>query len=461
MRLRKLEIENYHCYHLAEFDFAAETTVLIGKTGSGKSSLIKAIKTALSVFFSNNTKWGYPTLAGSVSDLRVTNLNAREIWHNTLMAPANSVKITAHATLANTPMPHWAFYKMSTANANVQSSYYKEAYKAFMEHYRQSNYLPLMAYYSDRFPHIDTKLSDSIKKIIDHNDVLDRSWGYYHWDYDTSCATIWQKRFMRIHQLRLGFMSMLSAMPNDANAFNSTIEKCTTEIEFIVKALQRFTNSESALLSDRSNTMKIANLYCGGIDEQYIAVVFEDGRRCRWDELPAGYERLLNIVFDLAYRALILNGATHEPTGIAIIDEIDLHLHPTLEQDVLQRLRQAFPKMQFIVTTHSPLVVNSFKQDANNTVLQLHTDYSHTPLSQQYGTEADMVMVGAFQLPSLRNAETQQQIDIVWACLNRNDYSSQQFVEAYNWLKANVDRGDHLFTKIKFQIALIKKGETQ
>jgi hypothetical protein len=52
--------------------------------------------------------------------------------------------------------------------------------------------------------------------------------------------------------------------------------------------------------------------------------------------------------------------------AIVLIDEIDLHLHPSLQRELVPRLRKALPKVQFIVTTHSPLVLANF--DANEII---------------------------------------------------------------------------------------------
>ena len=62
------------------------------------------------------------------------------------------------------------------------------------------------------------------------------------------------------------------------------------------------------------------------------------------------------MALDIAYRSYILNGTT-DSEGIVVIDEIDLHLHPALEQVILQCFQETFPNIQFIVSTHSPLVL--------------------------------------------------------------------------------------------------------
>lgn len=51
MRIKEIKINNFHCYQQTNFQFADRVTILIGKNGSGKSSLIKSIKNALSIFF--------------------------------------------------------------------------------------------------------------------------------------------------------------------------------------------------------------------------------------------------------------------------------------------------------------------------------------------------------------------------------------------------------------------------
>ena len=130
MILKEITINNFHCYKQTSFQFADKVTVLIGKNGSGKSSLIKSIKNALSIFFSNNSSWGYPTLVGSVADLGVSNLSSREIWHDNDMKPAEYVDIKVSTERGNLEsveeIPSWSFRKFSTANAKLQTTFRSE-----------------------------------------------------------------------------------------------------------------------------------------------------------------------------------------------------------------------------------------------------------------------------------------------------------------------------------------------
>ena len=398
MKLCSIEINNFHCFRKASFIFAKKATILIGKNGSGKTSLINAIKNSLSIFFSNNSSWGYSSLGGPVSDLGVSNVGIREIWHDDMMNYAESVEIKVSANFMGKELC-WSFKKDAKEKAYLQTSLYKDVCTQFMQTKEESGRLPLMVCYSDRFPHIDAKLTKNIKEMLEKDEVFNRSWGYYHWDYVTSCAEIWQKRFIRIYRQQASSTQALNELDNpngaDAASLVARIEACKKEIEYIKKYIREFTNNEDSMLSDPSEHIKITNLMVDGIDSPYIVALFADGHRCRWDELPAGYERIFNIVFDLAYRSFILNEGNVEPSGIVVIDELDLHLHPSMEQDVLRRFQNAFPEVQLIASTHSPLVVSNFKQDENNFVIQMgYADGKlvHSKVTDSFGMDYDMTL---------------------------------------------------------------------
>lgn len=84
-----------------------------------------------------------------------------------------------------------------------------------------------------------------------------------------------------------------------------------------------------------------------------------------FDELSAGYKTTLALVMDLARRMAVANADVYakenksvlKSPAIVLIDEIDLHLHPSWQQRVLPDLTRIFPNTQFIVTTHSPQVL--------------------------------------------------------------------------------------------------------
>lgn len=393
MKIRHLKIENFHCFKETEFDFAGQTTVFIGKNGTGKSSLIKALCDALSfVFNKSNNSWGFSSLANEVADLGVENINVREIYHNGKIADYVSIQGTAQMetlegeidenSLDDNLTLEWDFRKNSYENAKIQSASYKDAYIKFRNRLNVTDKYPLLVYYSDRYPHVNTNLGSNVKALLNEDNDISRNWGYYHWSEFTSCTEIWQKRFIRISNMLISIERSLNET-DDAAARETLImqkENINKEIEYVTKYLKLFTDNGIQGLSDRSSDFKISSVSVDGATDFYLKFTFADGVQRSWDELPAGLERLFSIVFDMAYRSFILNKGKYEPGGIVLIDEIDLHLHPSLQQDVLLRFTHTFPDVQFIIATHSPLVVTNLRQNEENKVFQMErkgNEYAH------------------------------------------------------------------------------------
>lgn len=94
----------------------------------------------------------------------------------------------------------------------------------------------------------------------------------------------------------------------------------------------------------------------------------------RWDELSAGAQSIFALITDIigAYWEMSRKVVhTKDMVGLVLIDEIDLHIHPKEQPNLVPTLRTIFPKMQFIVTTHAPLVLSSLQPDE---VVQLEAD---------------------------------------------------------------------------------------
>jgi predicted ATP-binding protein involved in virulence len=100
-----------------------------------------------------------------------------------------------------------------------------------------------------------------------------------------------------------------------------------------------------------------------------VVVDFENRSEQPFSNLSDGQRNMLALVGDLAVKAVKLNHkqcgdkVLRQTSGVVLIDEIDLHLHPTWQRVVLENLRTTFPNLQFIATTHSPFVVQSLRED--------------------------------------------------------------------------------------------------
>ncbi|ENS0476276.1 TPA: AAA family ATPase [Klebsiella aerogenes] len=93
-------------------------------------------------------------------------------------------------------------------------------------------------------------------------------------------------------------------------------------------------------------------------DEKFY--LHQDGKdKYTFQTLSAGYSSILSIYTDLIMRVEMWGVSPDNIQGIIFIDEIDAHLHVSLQKQILRFFIKSFPKIQFIVTTHSPFVVTS------------------------------------------------------------------------------------------------------
>lgn len=79
----------------------------------------------------------------------------------------------------------------------------------------------------------------------------------------------------------------------------------------------------------------------------------------RFQQLSSGYSSILAVYADLITTVQLTEVTPNEIEGVVFVDEIDAHLHVSLQRKIFSFLDRSFPNVQFIVTTHSPFVVSS------------------------------------------------------------------------------------------------------
>ncbi len=132
--------------------------------------------------------------------------------------------------------------------------------------------------------------------------------------------------------------------------------------------------------------------------------------------LSDGYQSFLGWLGDLLYhleRNVEPGTRLTEFPGVVLVDEIDLHLHPEWQQSVIPKLSKTFERMQFVLTTHSPLIVGTV--DACN-VRVLHRDEGAAvvsePEEETFGLSSDQVLLSPyFGLSSVRAEAFRKKLD--------------------------------------------------
>jgi len=137
------------------------------------------------------------------------------------------------------------------------------------------------------------------------------------------------------------------------------------------------------------------------VQHEELAMTHSDMGVLPVSQLSDGVRAMVSLVADMAWRCAKLNPkmgahAQQQTQGIVFIDEVDMHLHPEWQQTVIQTLREAFPLIQFVVTTHSPQVLSTIRRD-NIRVIQSHASGDATaepPLARTYGEPSNTVLQG-------------------------------------------------------------------
>ena len=396
MTLDKIQLSNYRNFIETELEFGSKCTIFIGKNGAGKTNLLSGMKQLLSFIFTmKKDELQYEFIASS--DQRVKSFSATDARFGETTAGWDyiyPVSIKGTATSAAGVLS-WEFLK-ENESGGLKDTLYREANASFWNYYiNNMSELPLLAYFSDSYPHVKTKIGDKIQDKLNSGFPLPANTAYYKWDEDKDCLKIWEQYFIMQYK-------------------NWKFENGRGDENYINYITQKLIDFSKPISNDQANQeLQIESLrvVVGGKRESLL-VQFKDGRAIPFSELPQGYKRIFSMVFDLANRSYLLLKHCN-PTGIVIIDEIELHLHPSLAQEILPRLTQTFDKMQFIVSTHSPLVITNCKQDDANRIYKLYRDgkeYEKIMVDNLYGVDYNSGLKHTMDTPP-RNTELENLLE--------------------------------------------------
>jgi hypothetical protein len=144
--------------------------------------------------------------------------------------------------------------------------------------------------------------------------------------------------------------------------------------------------------------------------------------------LSLGYQTMIGWTVDLAARLFEAYADREDPLSgpaVVLVDEIDLHMHPAWQQQLIRFLSARFPSVQFIVTAHSPLVVQA-AADANLVVLRRQADrvvIDNDPTSVR-GWRVDQILTSElFGLDSARPVREAELLRERTALLSQQDLS--------------------------------------
>ena len=451
MYLKKLHISNFRCFRDYTIEFAPGVTVLFGKNGSGKSTLIHAIHKALSFAFKNDKMGeGEITLSSGFSSLKPNQYKKKEdiVRDEKSGFPLPDINIHAEADFQNAKLK-WDMYALTSTFA-LQSSKYKTAYQQLMSKIKETGTFPVFAYFSDSFPHISTKAS-TLSKV----QLSLRNLGYLGWDDETAYSDLWITRLTKIWTMwdraKMNVRHEEAALANcdnfkasgiiNENEYCEDVDLHRTRQEIAKKDFDKYNPEISSIRECLVNFSKklpgidVLDVFVSVYEEDGLCLETKDGQNPPFEKLPAGYKRIFYMALDIAYRSYILNGTT-DSEGIVVIDEIDLHLHPALEQVILQCFQETFPNIQFVVSTHSPLVLTGVETEGKpNVILHMVSDDTKPEVTHDiYGIDYNTGIEDVMGVES-KNVELDYMVNLCAYMKKRN-----KIAQAENIMKRILDK---------------------
>lgn len=323
MKIHSLSLENYRCFDKLDIDFNEQLTVIVGVNGSGKTAILEAV----SFFLKYYTKF-------FKLPVKLYNSGRSSIIRHNCEKALLSLKVdffNKNATKQielNGDISDDDFLSFSGGASSILS--FAENAKGAVDIYTA------VVYYSAK------RIIDTAKKNANPSSELKDAFN---------------------------------------NAFNPGIDFSSSLAWFIERATQEALEAVQKkdldhTLPDLSAVRMAISKALGDYDEPFIGetppALFirrkgDATQQFRIEELSDGYRTMLALVMDLARRMAVANKNTKWPEGqsvlcspgVVLIDEVELHLHPSWQQSVLPSLMEIFPNVQFIVTTHSPQVLTS------------------------------------------------------------------------------------------------------
>lgn len=175
--------------------------------------------------------------------------------------------------------------------------------------------------------------------------------------------------------------------------------------------------------------------------------------------LSAGYQSVIWMVLDIAYRMAVLNPNLRDKTsekcpGIVLIDELDMHLHPKWQWKIIEALRQTFPEVQFIAATHSPILIASC-QDGQ--LIRVENDKIFYDTSG-YGMEINDVLRSA-QGSRDMDETVKNQVDAVYELIDNGQFeqAKKEILVLESGLGTEHPEMNKLKTALAFETAIAEE----
>lgn len=341
MKVKQLEIDSFRGIKNLTIDFdLKEPTVFLGVNGSGKSSILDCLAILLS-WFNTRVKNNINTHIKNNINTRVRNYNGNDFHDSDVNNQSKETrsKIMICTNELELESFSWTLTKIKDDYRSARKlrflTEFKELVKQAYNNYDndKTGCFPIAIYYPTQRFVIDIPLETK-------DDLFDTLNAY---DLALDNKNIDFKDFFEWFRNR-------EDLENENYKYAPDSGK-DRELEAVRKAIYQMLEGFSNLRVERYPLRMTLEK-----NEQKLVI----------NQLSDGEKGLLAMVGDLARRLAMLSSPDKDALqgeAIVLIDQIELHLHPKWQREIISALKRTFPNCQFIITTHSPQVVSNIKPE--------------------------------------------------------------------------------------------------
>lgn len=402
MKLNQIKISNYRCFKEVEIDFDDHITLVVGQNGAGKTTILDAVAVSISTFLLG--------IDGGVSRSILKDDARYEFYDlNGTIDPQHQFPVSIESTgdCIDKQNIRWIRSlnsesgKTTIKDAGELTSIAKKVQNQIMMGDKEL-VLPLISYYGTGRLYAQKKEKRNMKSLTEFK----RQVGY------VDCMTAESNDKLMLNWFQTQTLKSLQKQQK-TGVLESPILLKTVE-QAICKTYERISGARNASLSF-------------DLDTHRLMLEFETSegaaQKFAMDEMSDGYKNTLSMIGDIAYRMAVLNPMLEEEAlektpGIVLIDEIDLHLHPQWQQTILKDLHAIFPKVQFIVSSHAPAVINSISREQ---IRILDNGEIYLPSAQTYGRDANSILREVMKV-SERPADIKERMELFNRYMDENNY---------------------------------------
>ncbi|NEP61706.1 MAG: AAA family ATPase [Symploca sp. SIO2G7] len=350
MKIEKLTVKNFRCFESFELQLDDRCTVLIGNNGSGKTALLDALAIAAGSWFIDFHSMDTRSRSIVSDEVRYIRQEKQGV---PFLEPQTPVGVEATG-MVNGQSCQWSRYLNRMGGRTTYGGAASiRAIATETQHQISQGYdvpLPLIAYYGTGRLWVQ-KHNRSARQNT--HKIGSRLQGYIDSLEPKSNQKLFEAWMEWREQARI---ETIAATLEEGKALNSG------NGNYLVQT-PHLTGVKNAVIACIPECLD----FYYSINHDQLRIRMTDGRIIPFHMLSDGYRNFVGMVADIAWRSVQLNphlgaDAPYRTQGIVLVDEIDLHLHPSWQRQVLDSLLNTFENLQFVVTTHSPQVIASAQQ---------------------------------------------------------------------------------------------------